>query len=219
EKIKQRLEPVLESIEAAEQLRAQIDTLPSKDKIEPDSKQQHQLYLDLKAEYDSLSENEKKMVGDEKKTVLTDTGAALTSFKIVSGHNGWYVKNSGKTLTFKANGPVELELDNGKSISFKAVLVGGKEINETYYEIVAGSTYVTLKTGYLASLANGRYSIQLVYDYMGSEKTTDVAYFTVSNTPRTGDAAQLGLFGTVMFISLAAAGGIYLFLRRKKNEE
>lgn len=75
-------------------------------------------------------------------------------YKITEGENGAWTQNSVGTLTFHANGDLA---------NFTGVKVDGTLIGADQYTAVSGSTVITLKTGFLATLSVGEHTLTVVY--------------------------------------------------------
>lgn len=213
-----RMDTLLDAIAAAEAVIRQIEALPAADKAEPDSGEHLEVLLKAQADYDVLIANGKTMVGAENKAKLDAVATALRTYRIIAGDGGKYTKYTGKTLSFTANGPVKLELSNGKSISFKGIFVDGAAVDAKIYTVASGSTVVTLTNTYLDSLAGGKHTIVFLYDHMGVEYKTNEASFRVSipsDNPKTGDFIDhLPWVGMAMTSLLCMAMMIVFFPRK-----
>ncbi len=76
------------------------------------------------------------------------------NYQIIEGANGAWTQNTDGTLTFRANGDFS---------KFAGVKVDGNLIAADKYTAVAGSTVITLKQDYLASLSVGAHTLTVVY--------------------------------------------------------
>lgn len=110
-----------------------------------------------------------KYFSDEKaehEITLEDTIIAKLP-KFVSGANQEWTKGSKEGLTFKIDTDIK---------EFKKVLVDGKELKDTDYDIKSGSTILTLKPSFLDTLSAGKHKIRFEFNTGSVE-----AYFTVKD--------------------------------------
>ena len=147
-----------------------------------------------------------KYFSDEKaehEITLEDTVIAKLP-KLVSGANQEWTKRSKEGLTFKVDTDIN---------EFKKVLVDGKELKGTDYDIKSGSTIVTLKSSFLDTLSAGKHQIRLEFN-----NGTIEAYFTVkvketTTVPETGEQTNLYFWAMLAITSSASI----LVLRRYKK--
>ena len=147
-----------------------------------------------------------KYFSDEKaehEITLEDTIIAKLS-KLISGANQEWTKGSKDGLTFKVDTDIN---------EFKKVLVDGKELKDTNYDIKSGSTILTLKSSFLDTLSAGKHQICLEFN-----NGTIEAYFTVkvketTTVPETGEQTNLYLWAMLAIASSASL----LVLRRYKK--
>lgn len=97
-------------------------------------------------------------------------------YEILSGDGNKYITDSKEDLVFKANGDFT---------KFTGIKVDGVSVDARYYTAVSGSTIVTLKNEYLATLSVGKHTLEITY--------TDGAAFcsfevTKSSVPSDGNA-------------------------------
>lgn len=97
-------------------------------------------------------------------------------YEILSGDGNKYITDSKEDLVFKANGDFT---------KFTGIKVDGVSVDARYYTAVSGSTIVTLKNEYLATLSVGKHTLEITY--------TDGAAFcsfevTKSSVPLDGNA-------------------------------
>ena len=78
----------------------------------------------------------------------------------------------------------------------------------------SGSTVVTLKKDFLQKLSVGKHTITILFEDGQAQGAFKVAEGLDATNPETGDRFNMGLWMSVMGISLA--GGIGLFVFRKK---
>lgn len=147
-----------------------------------------------------------KYFSDEKaehEITLEDTIIAKLP-KLISGANQEWTKGSKDGLTFKVDTDIN---------EFKKVLVDGKELKDTNYDIKSGSTIVTLKSSFLDTLSAGKHQICLEFN-----NGTIEAYFTVkvketTTVPETGEQTNLYLWA---MLAIASSASILVLRRYKK---
>ena len=156
-----------------------------------------------------------KYFSDEKaehEITLEDTIIAKLP-KFVSGANQEWTKGSKEGLTFKIDTDIK---------EFKKVLVDGKELKDTDYDIKSGSTILTLKPSFLDTLSAGKHKIRFEFNTGSVE-----AYFTVKDKENSSqtESANTGVqnkYGLWIVLLLVAAGGLagfgILSKRRKKHK-
>lgn len=117
----------------------------------------------------------------------------------------WYT-NSGKTLTFYAEGAYEL---------FTGVKVGDKTLAAGNYTVRKGEngTIVSLNPGFLNTLAKGNYPVTILFK--DGEATAQFDVHIGSASPKTGDESNLVLWAAVMLLSGSAV--VALVPRKKKQ--
>lgn len=142
-----------------------------------------------------------KYFSDEKaehEITLEDTIIAKLP-KFVSGANQEWTKGSKEGLTFKIDTDIK---------EFKKVLVDGKELKDTDYDIKSGSTILTLKPSFLDTLSAGKHKIRFEFNTGSVE-----AYFTVKDKENSSqtESANTGVqnkYGLWIVLLLVAAGGL-----------
>ena len=82
--------------------------------------------------------------------------------KITAGNNSTYEPGSNEELTFRGSGELGY---------FKCVKVDGGEVDPSNYDKSSGSTIITFKPNYLATLSNGSHTIEMVWNVNGAEKS------------------------------------------------
>ena len=125
-------------------------------------------------------------------------------YKITKGDKSTWYQESGKSLSFTANGDFE---------KFAGVRIDGKTLSEKYYTVKEG-TVVTLKNSFLKKLDLGKHTITIEFEDGEAEGAFKVAEGLDTSNPETGDASNITLWISVMGIS-AAAGAAMLVFRRK----
>lgn len=231
----EKVEALMDMIKDATDVIGLIDKLPKPTEVEPDDKNAIDKYDQAKDAYDNLPDDVKDLIDEEAKKKLEEVGKALVSYDVTHQGEQSYVKGSGKTITFTANGYYG-ELDSyapGAYGKFVSVEVDGKVVDAKHYSAKAGSTIITLNTNYLDSLSVGEHTFKINY-IDGSTDGKDVFRVVVNNSttdngssnnsstntgsPETGDNSQGMLFGGVAIFSLLCMALLVLFFPRKKGK-
>lgn len=143
---------------------------------------------------------------------------AVDLYKIIDGTKSTWNGSTTEGLTIRGDG------DFAK---FAGVRVDGNWIPSAHYEAKSGSTIVTLKPSYLASLTEGEHTVDIMWiDDSASTTFTVAANTAAANTaaaqpeldsvPKTGE----GVMGWMPEILLLAAAGLVTFggiLRRRSK--
>lgn len=124
--------------------------------------------------------------------------------KIIAGAGSTWNSNSSTGLTVKSD---------AEFADFVKVLVDGKEVAKDNYTVSEGSTIVTLKPDYLASLSVGNHTIEIVSRTGTAATNFTIADKPLSNIPETGDASPIILLIIMMVIS--AFGGTVVFRKNR----
>ena len=156
-----------------------------------------------------------KYFSDEKaehEITLEDTIIAKLP-KFVSGANQEWTKGSKEGLTFKIDTDIK---------EFKKVLVDGKELKDTDYDIKSGSTILTLKPSFLDTLSAGKHKIRFEFNTGSVE-----AYFTVKDkenssqteSANTGVQNKYGLWIVLLLVAAGVLAGFGILSKRRKNHK
>lgn len=156
-----------------------------------------------------------KYFSDEKaehEITLEDTIIAKLP-KFVSGANQEWTKGSKDGLTFKIDTDIK---------EFKKVLVDGKELKDTDYDIKSGSTILTLKPSFLDTLSAGKHKIRFEFNTGSIE-----AYFTVKDkenssqteSANTGVQNKYGLWIVLLLVAAGGLAGFGILSKRRKNHK
>ena len=97
-------------------------------------------------------------------------------YEILSGDGNKYITDSKEDLVFKANGDFT---------KFTGIKVDGVSVDARYYTAVSGSTIVTLKNEYLATLSVGKHTLEITYTDGAAVCSFEV---TRSSVPSDGNA-------------------------------
>ena len=156
-----------------------------------------------------------KYFSDEKaghEITLEDTIIAKLP-KFVSGANQEWTRGSKDGLTFKIDTDIK---------EFKKVLVDGKELKDTDYDIKSGSTILTLKPSFLDTLSAGKHKIRFEFNTGSVE-----AYFTVKDkenssqteSANTGVQNKYGLWIVLLLVAAGGLAGFGILSKRRKNHK
>lgn len=106
-------------------------------------------------------------------------------YKIIEGNNSNYVPGSDKPLSFRGN---------GKCDKFVGVEVDGDKVEETNYEVAEGSTIITFKPDYLATLSEGPHTVKMFWNVDGEVKSATGSFYIGENGGEVvpGNATQPG---------------------------
>ena len=149
----------------------------------------------------------------EVKASETSEEAPKDMYKIIDGAKSTWNGSTTEGLTIRGDG------DFAK---FAGVRVDGNWIPSAHYEAKSGSTIVTLKPSYLASLAEGEHTVDIMWIDDSASTTFTVAANTAAaqpeldSVPKTGE----GVMGWMPEILLLAAAGLVTFggiLRRRSK--
>ena len=165
-----------------------------------------------------LDDNGSGIIVVEAKAVKKETNAPASNddsseepYKIINGAKSIWNGSTTEGLTIRGDG------DFAK---FAGVRVDGNWIPSVHYEAKSGSTIVTLKPSYLASLSEGEHTVDIMWIDDSASTTFTVAANTAAaqpeldSVPKTGE----GVKGWMPEILLLAAAGLTVMgaLRLKK---
>ena len=157
-----------------------------------------------------------KYFADEKGTneiKFDDTVISKLPPEIIEGKGQSITAGEKKELTFKSNAAFS---------DFIRVELDGKTLDEKNYTVKEGSTVVTLKADYVATLSVGEHTIGIV-----SESGTATTTFTVNakavvdndtNSPQTGDNSHIAFWIALLFVSGAGVIGITVYGKKKREK-
>lgn len=124
-------------------------------------------------------------------------------YKIIEGAKGIWYGSTTEGLTIRGDGDFS---------KFAGVRVDGNWIPSVHYEAKSGSTIVTLKPSYLASLAEGEHTVEIMWVDDSASTTFTVAANSpakqaeLDDVPKTGE----GAFGMLPETLLVIAAGLLL---------
>ena len=159
-------------------------------------------------------ENCKKYFADEKDTneiSLEDTVIQKLPPEIIKGKGQCVAEGEKKALSFTSNAAYS---------DFIRVELDGKTLDAKNYTVKEGSTVVTLKSDYVATLSAGKHAIGIVSE-SGTATTTFIvnAKAVVDNdtkSPQTGDNSHMALWIALLFVSGAGVIGTTVYGKKKR---
>ena len=141
---------------------------------------------------------------------LKDTVVSRKAPEIIEGKGQSVNQGEKKALSFTSNAPYN---------EFKYVKLDGKVLDYNNYTVKEGSTIVTLNKDFVSTLKAGKHILSIVsetgeasVEFNVNKKTSIVK--PSKNTTNTGLISNIGLWISLMFISLEAMG-IGLICRKK----
>lgn len=157
--------------------------------------------------------NESENNGSETSAPAASNDSSEEPYKIINGAKSTWNGSTTEGLTIRGDG------DFAK---FAGVRVDGNWIPSAHYEAKAGSTIVTLKPSYLASLSEGEHTVDIMWIDDSASTTFTVAANTAAaqpeldSVPKTGE----GVMGWMPEALLLVAAGLVTFgglLRRRSK--
>ncbi len=148
--------------------------------------------------------------------VRTEAIPALIGYTVISGADGSWTPGSGESfeLTVKRS-----EADETCFSHFTSVTIDGTELTQgTDYTARAGSTVITIPAETLEKLTVGAHTVTVNFDDGSVTATLNVkaAASGGGTSPLTADSSHAILWIGLMAASLAAAGGVTAYSRKKK---
>jgi len=93
--------------------------------------------------------------------------------------------------------------------------VDGKEVDEKYYDVKAGSTIITLKSSFLKWRSVGEHTITVLYT--DGETSGTFKILAASSSPATGDEFNFMLHSTILAVSFSGLIMLILISRKRKH--
>lgn len=87
--------------------------------------------------------------------------------KITDGNDATYKPGSNEALTFRGNGKLD---------DFQCVKVDGGVVDPYNYDKSSGSTIITFKPNYLATLSNGSHTVEMFWNINGAVKSAAASF-------------------------------------------
>ena len=141
---------------------------------------------------------------EPEQTEPEQTEPEAKEYRITKGDKSTWYAGSSKTLSFTANGWLQ---------DLEGVLIDGKELPAKYFT-TKGDTTVTLTNDFLKKLSVGKHTVTLVFADGEAEGSFKVSEDLDTSNPETGDSFNMGLWLSLM--GLSVAGGMGLLVFRKK---
>ena len=140
---------------------------------------------------------------------LDDTVISKLPPEIIDGKGQSITEGEKKALSFTSNAAFS---------DFIRAQLDGKTLDEKNYTVKEGSTVVTLKADYVATLSAGEHTIGIV-----SASGTATTTFTVNakpennnNSPQTGDNSHRALWVALLVVSVFGLAGTAVYSKRKR---
>ena len=145
--------------------------------------------------------------------VLGEKGSTMATLppEIIKGKGQSIVAGENKEVSFTSNAAFS---------DFLRVELDGKTLDEKYYTVKEGSTIVTLKADYVATLSVGEHTIGIV-----STNGTATTTFTVkaktavdndTDSPQTGDNSRMALWIALLAASVFVLAATAVYSKRKR---
>ena len=147
----------------------------------------------------------------ESETKFDDTVISKLPPEIIEGEGQSITEGELKELIFRSNAAFS---------DFIRVELDGEILDEKNYTVKEGSTIVTLKADYVATLSVGKHTIGIV-----STNGTATTTFTVkaktavdndTDSPQTGDNSRMALWIALLFVSGAGVIGTTVYGKKKR---
>ena len=130
------------------------------------------------------------------------------NYKIIEGANSVWTVSAGESPTFRSNADFS---------KFSHVLLDGKELAKKYYKAESGSTIVTLKPEYAATLSVGKHTIEIV-STDGSASTVFYIEETIANTDGEGFALSTAAMSSALIgCNIVGLAVVFFELKKKKK--
>ena len=155
----------------------------------------------------------KKYFADEngtKEIKLADTVIQKLPSEIIEGKGQTITAGDKNDITFRSNAAFS---------DFIRVELDGKILDEKNYTVKEGSTIVTLKADYVATLSAGKHTIGIV-STNGTATTTFTVNENIETTtsPQTADNNIMWIWFGLMFVSGTGFAGVTFYSKRREVE-
>lgn len=124
-------------------------------------------------------------------------------YRCIYGNGSEWLRGSRESLVFR----FERRPEDKAYERYKRILIDGKELPGTNFDIERGSLVVKLKAPYLESLSNGKHTIRAEFSD-GSTEASFAVVSTGSNKANTGDDRSVGTWLILLIVSAASLGGL-----------
>lgn len=160
----------------------------------------------IKAAPETPTEPEETQPEETKPEETTPEETKPVAYKITKGDGARWQKNSGKDLSFTADGSRK---------DFVSLLVDGKTVNSKYYTLAEDSTVVTVNHILLQNLDLGKHTVTVKFADGKAEGTFTVSAPADDSNPKTGDDFALHGWTALLFVSLTGIIGTAFAYRKK----
>lgn len=126
------------------------------------------------------------------------------TYEITKGSKSTWYRESGKRLSFTANGKFE---------DFTGISIDGEKLDSKHYSVKSGSTVVSLKSDYLEELSLGKHTITIHFEDGDAEGVFRVSRPADESNPKTGDSIHLWV--AVLFTTLVILAALAFVFRKK----
>lgn len=202
----EQINQALESIEKVEAAQDAMEALPGS--VEPDDTDAAAIIEAAKEQYDALTEHEKTLVDDALKNKLDSLLAALVDYRMTQGTDAQWTQGTQTGLVFTVNGALT---------KFIGIEVDGKTVDKAHYTAISGSTIITLKPEYLATLSVGKHTLTVRFTDGQVNGQFEILAKPDSSTPDTGDNNQVTLWIALMVVAACALAGTIVYIRKNKH--
>jgi len=137
-----------------------------------------------------------------------DSSTTETSYTITDGNNQTFTLGATNDILITANGDLS---------KLSEIKVNNNTLDVSNYELVSGSTKLTLKNSYLNTLSAGTYTIKFVYNDGSVDATLTIANANSSDTtnnPQTGDNVMFYI--SMLGLSIIGLAGAGIYLKKKR---
>ena len=145
------------------------------------------------------------VLGEKESTIAT------LPHEIIKGKGQSIVAGENKEVSFTSNAAFS---------DFLRVELDGKTLDEKYYTVKEGSTIVTLKADYVATLSVGEHTIGIVSTNGAATTTFTVKAKTAvdndTDSPQTGDNSNMALWIALLAASMFGFAGTAVYSKRKR---
>lgn len=165
--------------------------------------------------YDKLSDSVKEIVNAmmedkydtdyEKLVADAEEIKKNTSYKMLDFEEKYDISDA-KEAVFRSSGTFAL---------FKALYMDDQLVDPSNYTTKEGSTIVTLKPEYMATLSTGEHTLKMVYVNDLSAQANFTVVKTVKANPKTSD--NIILYSVVLVVGFAGLAGAGLYISKKRR--
>lgn len=133
-------------------------------------------------------------------------------YRCIYGNGSEWLRGSRESLVFR----FERRPEDKAYERYKRILIDGKELPGTNFDIERGSLVVKLKAPYLETLSTGKHTIRAEFSD-GSAEASFTVVSSGSNKANTGDGRSVGTWLILLIVSAASLGAIGYSRRREEQ--